>query len=104
MLGIILVDQAATIERDLSSIAVVAVSFTVAAAVLGYGIATAFAWRRGDRIALLVGFPSRSLSIAALISINVLGRADFLAFAAPFFLVQSLLLVPVMLMARPGSV
>jgi hypothetical protein len=52
---------------------------------------------------VLAGFPSRSLSIAALISINVLGRTDFLAFAAPFFLVQALLLVPVMLLARPAS-
>jgi hypothetical protein len=32
----------------------------------------------------------------------VLGRADFLAFAAPFFLVQSLLLIPAMLLSRPS--
>jgi BASS family bile acid:Na+ symporter len=103
MLAVILMDQAATIERNLGSIVLTAVTFTVAAAALGFGIARAFSWPRADAITVLAAFPSRSLSIAALISINVLGRTDFLAFAAPFFLVQALLLVPVMLLARPAS-
>jgi BASS family bile acid:Na+ symporter len=103
MLAIILTDQAATIGHNLGSIVLAAVLFTVAAAALGFGIATGFGWPRADAITVLAGFPSRSLSIAALISINVLGRTDFLAFAAPFFLVQALLLVPVMLLARPAS-
>jgi BASS family bile acid:Na+ symporter len=103
MLAIILIDQAATIAHNLGSIVLAAVLFTVAAAALGFGIARAFAWPRADAITVLAGFPSRSLSIAALISINVLGRADFLAFAAPFFVVQALLLVPVMLLARPAG-
>ena len=102
LLAIILVDQAATIERNLGSIVVTATLFTAAATALGLGIAKAFSWTRADTVTLLAAFPSRSLSIATLISINVLGRTDFLAFAAPFFLVQALLLVPVMLLARPA--
>ena len=101
LLAIILADQAATIQRNLVSIVVAAVLFTVAAAALGLAIAKAFSWPRADTLTALATFPSRSLSIATLIAINVLGRADFLAFAAPFFLVQSLLLIPVVLLARP---
>ncbi len=100
MLAIIVIDQAATIARNLSSIVLAAVLFTVVAAAAGVAIAKAFSWPRADMITVLAGFPSRSLSIATLIAINVLGRADFLAFAAPFFVVQSALLVPVMLRAR----
>jgi bile acid:Na+ symporter, BASS family len=104
LLAMILVDQAATILRNLMAIVSIAVLFTVAASALGLGIARAFSWARADAVTMLAAFPSRSLSIATLIAINVLGRADFLAFAAPFFLVQSLLLVPAMLLASRLSV
>ena len=103
MLAIILADQAATIQRNLVSIVVAAVLFTAGAAALGLGIARAFSWSRADTVTILAAFPSRSLSIATLIAINVLGRVDFLAFAATFFLVQAVLLVPAMLLARPAS-
>jgi BASS family bile acid:Na+ symporter len=103
MLAIILVDQVETIQRNFVSIVVTAILFTAGAAALGYGIARAFSWTRPDTITLLAAFPSRSLSIATLIAVNVLGRLDFLAFAATFFLVQAVLLVPAMLLARPAS-
>jgi len=101
MLTIIVVDQADTIQRNLVSIVLLTTLFTVAAAGVGFGIASAFSWPRADTVTVVAGFPSRSLSIATLISINVLGRTDFLAFAAPFFVVQTLLLVPLMLRLRP---
>jgi len=103
MLVIILVDQADTVRRNLASIVSVALLFTAGAAAVGFGIARALSRPRGDALTLLVAFPSRSLSIATLIAVNVLGRLDFLAFAATFFLVQAALLVPAMLLARPGS-
>jgi hypothetical protein len=101
MLVIILADQAATIERNLASIVVAAVLFTAAAAGLGLSVAKALSWTREDTLTMVAGFPSRSLAIAALIAINVLGRLDFLSFAATFYLVQAALLVPAMLLARP---
>ncbi len=103
MLTVILVDQAATIQRHLTSIMIAAVLFTAGAAALGFGIARALSWPRPDTVTLLAALPSRSLSIAALIAVNVLGRLDFLAFAGTFFLVQAALLVPAMLMARPAA-
>jgi len=103
MLAIILTDQAATIERNLASIVVASALFTAGAAALGLGVAKVMSWNRADTITMLAAFPSRSLSVAALIALNVLGRSDFLSFAATFYLVQALLLVPVMLLARPAS-
>ena len=58
---------------------------------------------REDAVTMVAAFPSRSLSIATLIAVNVLGRLEFLSFAVIFFLVQALLLVPVMLLTRPTS-
>jgi len=103
MLVIILVDQADTVRRNLASIVSAALLFTAGAAAVGFGIARALSRPRGDALTLLVAFPSRSLSIATLIAVNVLGRLDFLAFAATFFLVQAALLVPAMLVARPAN-
>jgi hypothetical protein len=54
-------------------------------------------------VTLIAAFPSRSLSIATLIAVNVLGRMEFLSFAVVFFLVQTVLLVPVMILARDRS-
>ncbi len=103
MLAIILADQATSIGRNLASIVLVAVLFTAAAATLGLGVAKALSWTRADTITMVAGFPSRSLGVAALIALNVLGRSDFLSFAATFYLVQALLLAPAMLLARPVS-
>ncbi len=100
MLAVLLVDQARTIQDNLATIVLAAVLFTAGAAALGFGVAKAFSWSREDMITLIAAFPSRSLSIATLIAVNVLGRLEFLSFAIVFFLVQAVLLVPVMILAR----
>lgn len=102
-LAAIFIDQAAMVRRNLASIVVVAMVFTIGAAALGWSIARAFSWNRADSVTLLVAYPLRSLSVAALIAVNVLGRLDFLAFAASFYLLQALLLVPAMLIARRAA-
>lgn len=102
-LAAIFLDQAAMVRRNLGSIVGVAVVFTLGAAAIGWGIARAFSWNRADSVTLLVAYPLRSLSVAALIAVNVLGRLDFLAFAASFYLLQALLLVPAMLIARRAA-
>jgi BASS family bile acid:Na+ symporter len=100
MLVILLVNQARTIQDNLATIVLAAVLFTAGAAALGFGLARAFSWNREDMVTLIAAFPSRSLSIATLIAVNVLGRLEFLSFAIVFFLVQAVLLVPVMILAR----
>lgn len=100
MLGFLIVNQAGTILDNFNMIVLVAVLFMAGAAALGFGLAKAFAWNREDTVTLIAAFPSRSLSIATLIALNVLGRMEFLSFAVVFFLVQAVLLVPVMMLAR----
>ncbi len=100
MLVTLLVNQAHMIQDNLAAIMLAAVLFTAGAAALGFGLAKTFAWNREDMVTLIAAFPSRSLSVATLIAVNVLGRLEFLSFAIVFFLVQAVLLVPVMILSR----
>lgn len=103
MLAILIADQAGNIWRTLLPTVLIAVLFMAAAAALGFGIAKSFTWNREDTVTMVAAFPSRSLSIATLVAVNVLEQLDFLSFAVVFFLVQSLLLIPVMMLSRPAD-
>lgn len=103
MLAILLVDQAGNIWRTLLPTVSIAVAFMAGAAAIGFGMAKSFSWNREDTVTMVAAFPSRSLSIATLVAVNVLEQLDFLSFAVVFFLVQSLLLVPVMMLLRPAN-
>jgi len=100
ILIILAVDQAATIWRHLASIVSVAILFTLVAGALGLALAKGFSWNREDTVTLMAAFPSRSLSVATLIAVNVLGRLEFLSFAVVFYVVQSALLIAAMIALR----
>lgn len=100
MLGLMAADQGKTIVRELPAIVVAGTLFTIAATAVGAGVALAFRWPGDEVLTTAAGFSLRSLSVATLVSINVLGSTRFLAFAAPFFVVQALLMVPAMLLCR----
>lgn len=100
MLALMAFDQGDAMVRELRSIALVTTIFTVAAAGTGLAVAVAFRWQRDEAVSTAVGFSLRSLSVATLISISVLGSTTFLAFAAPFFVIQAILMVPVTIAAR----
>jgi BASS family bile acid:Na+ symporter len=100
LLTLISVDQAATIERNLLPLLFTAVVFTVGALGIGAAVAALVARDVADKLTLLAAFPARSLSIATLVAVNVLGRLEFLSFAVVFFVVQALLIVPAMLLVR----
>ena len=99
-LTIVLAIEGRTILHSLSSTLVAAACFTAGAATLGFGIAAVLSWPRIEMVTMVAAFPARSLSIATLVAINVLGRLEFLSFAVVFFLVQVALVVPVMFLAR----
>jgi len=101
MLGLLIVDQAETIWHHLLPTVSIAVLFMAVAAVLGFSMAKSFSWNREDVVTMVAAFPSRSLSIATLVAVNVLEQLDFLSFVVVFFVVQSLLLIPAMMLARP---
>lgn len=103
LLTLVVIDQAASIARHLGSIVTLAVLFTIAAAAFGYMLARALSWSYADTVTLVAAFPARSLSLATLIAVNVLGRLEFLSFAVVFFVVQGVVLAPLMLALRRGG-
>ena len=96
------VSQALAIRDQLVVMAAAAALFTVAGAIVGLLAAQWQRASRADALTLAMAFPARSLSVATLVAVNVLGRLEFLNFAVVFFVVQALLLVPVLLLARPA--
>lgn len=100
LLTIVVFVEGGAILNNLTAIVIAAVLFTAGAALLGLCIAKAFSWPRMETITMVAAFPARSLSIATLVAINVLGRSEFLSFAVVFFVVQAALLVPAMIVAR----
>lgn len=103
MLALMVLDQGEAMVRELRPITLAATLFTVSAAGVGLAIAMALRWPRDESVSTAVGFSLRSLSVATLIAISVLGSTTFLAFAAPFFVIQALLMVPVTVIARRVS-
>lgn len=103
LLTLVVIDQAGSIARHIESIVALAVLFTIGAAGFGYALARALSWSHADTVTLVAAFPARSLSLATLIAVNVLGRLEFLSFAVVFFVVQGIVLVPLMLVLRRGE-
>jgi BASS family bile acid:Na+ symporter len=104
MLGwivLVIASQADTIRRNLAPILAIAALFTAVAGGIGLAVAKALGWPRVDVVTVSVGFPARSLSVATLVAVNVLGRLEFLSFAVIFFLTQVALIAPTAVFARP---
>jgi len=100
MLALMVVEQGEAMLREFRSIALAAAAFTLAATAAGLAIALVLRWPRDETVATAVGFSLRSLSVATLIAITLPGGTGFLAFAAPFFVVQALFMIPVTVLAR----
>jgi BASS family bile acid:Na+ symporter len=104
LIAIVLANEAETIMRELSSVVLIAALFTTGALATGFAISKTLSWPRSDAMTMASAFPARSLSVATLVAVNVLGRLDFLSFAVVFFLVQAALLIPLMIWLRPATV
>ncbi len=100
MLILVSMAEGSTILHLLLPTSLVAVLFTSAAATFGFSLARSLSWPRADVITLVAAFPARSLSVATLIAVNNLGRLEFLPFAFVFFVIQAVLLIPIMLVSR----
>ena len=100
LLALITLDQAVTIQRNLVPLLIAAGAFTLGALAIGAGVAALATCERADQLALLAAFPARSLSIATLVAVNVLGRHEFLSIVVVFFAMQVLIIVPAMLLLR----
>ncbi len=101
LLGFVVYDQA-----DLLSVAWrvqvgAALLFTLLAMAAGWVVGGLVGLESRDRFTLLCEFAVRNLAIATLVAVTLLGRTDFVAFAAVLILVQTpLLLLAVALYRR----
>jgi len=99
-LAVLLSGQWAALGPDLSSAMWLSLVFTLTAGGIGFGIARVLSWDRNDTVTLSVSMPSRSVSIAMLIALNVIGKRELMSFVLVFYLVQSLLMVSGALLYR----
>jgi BASS family bile acid:Na+ symporter len=100
LLALITADQAQTIQRNLVPLLLAAGAFTFGALAIGAGVAAVATREKADKLTLLAAFPARSLSVATLVAVNVLGRHEFLSIVVVFFMMQVLIIVPAMLLVR----
>jgi BASS family bile acid:Na+ symporter len=98
----VMIDQLVAISGLIVLLIVTSLLFTFALLMTGW-LAGLIAENPEDRRAMLFGFPARNLAFATLIAVGAVGRVDVAAFAAVFFVVQVLMLVPLALFLRGRS-
>ena len=74
--------------------------FTFVAAAVGYGVGILSGIPPTDRFALAMNFSTRSIGVAAVVGATFMGRTDFLAFIAVFFLTHAVLAVAAIFLFR----
>jgi bile acid:Na+ symporter, BASS family len=81
-------------------VALAALLFTVVAAAVGYGLGVLSGPSPRDRFALATSVSTRSFGLAATVGATLMGRTDFLAFVAAFFLTHAVLAVVAIILLR----
>lgn len=71
----------------------VSLLFTGLAMAAGYGLGWATGRPVADRLTYVIEFPCRNLVLALMVAVTVLGRPDFVSFAAVLLLVQAVIML-----------
>jgi BASS family bile acid:Na+ symporter len=96
----VLADQVSMLRSSLLPLALATLFFTAITLAIGYVLAAAL-WREpGERTSVAIGFCDRNLSVAMMLAATMLGRIDFVSLSAAFFVMQAMLLLPVVLWLR----
>ena len=74
--------------------------FTLAAAAVGFGLGALSGPSRPDCFTMAMNVSTRSFGVAAVVGATFMGRTDFLAFMAAFFLTHALLATAAILLFR----
>ena len=77
-----------------------ALLFTLVAAAVGYGVGILSGPSLLDRFSTAMNFSTRSFGVAAVVGATFMGRTDFLAFIAVFFLTHAVLAVAAIILLR----
>ena len=96
----VLADQIVTITQGFWHLVLAAAFFSGIAVGSGYVIGWALGCNFPDRTCIAIGFNTRNLGAAIMIASTVLGRLDFVGFAAVFFVAQLAVLGPILLWSR----
>jgi BASS family bile acid:Na+ symporter len=96
----IIYNQRQLLGEDLAEVAIAALLFTLCAVAVAWTIGMLSGLASEDRFTLVLEFSVRNLAITAAIGVTVLGRVEFLLFAAIFLLVQLILAVLMTLIYR----
>jgi bile acid:Na+ symporter, BASS family len=81
-------------------VACAALLFTAVAAAVGYGLGVLSGPSPQDRVSLATSVSTRSFGLAATVGATLIGRTDFLAFVAAFFLTHAALAGAAILLFR----
>ena len=96
----VIYNQRQLLGEDLMEVTWAALLFSLCAVTLAWAIGLLAGLSGEDRFTLMLEFSVRNLAITAAIGITVLGRVEFLLFAAIFLVVQLLLAVLMTLIYR----
>jgi BASS family bile acid:Na+ symporter len=92
--------QGSALKGGLVSSIGAAVLFVALAMSLGWVIGAGLRSMPADRIAISFVFASRSVAVAVVVAVTLLGRPDFLAFGTVFFLTHTALMLAVIGVSR----
>ena len=84
----------------MGTVVLAALLFTLVAAAVGYGLGVLSRPSPQDRFTLAMNGSTRSFGVAAVVGATFMGRTDFLAFMAVFFLTHAALAVTAILLFR----
>jgi len=84
----------------MGTVVLTAFLFTLAAAAVGYGLGVLSGPSPQDRFTLAMNGSTRSFGVAAVVGATFMGRTDFLAFMAVFFLTHAALAVTAVFLFR----
>jgi len=93
LVAYIVYDQRNAITAVLGELSLVAVVFTILAMATGYALAWVTGRSSADRLTYLIEFPCRNLALALVVAVTILGRPEFVAFAAVLLLIQALVML-----------
>lgn len=96
-------DQWASVVAALGELSIVAVVFTALAMAAGYGLAWVTGRPSADRLTYLIEFSCRNLALALVVAVTVLGRPEFVAFAAVLLLIQAIVILSIVAFSRRES-
>lgn len=95
LVAFVFLDQAQAVGERIGQLLLVTLLFTLLAMAAGEATGRIAGLGPRDRFSFLVEYAARNLGIATVVGVTLLGRTEFVVFAAAFFIIQ----VPLMLAA-----